>query len=172
MNRKPSADRAPSRHDARIDAALARFAHATPPADLESRVVARLTRERQAGPRSQFFRSAPDLRLLLLRRLSIGALAAAAAAAIAFGTVEHSRRTQPPVAARPVQSGGASNAGSLHTPTRATRQSVEINPEAPRNPPHGRAVISPNQGRHATGAAVPRSPYPPDSQPAESDQKQ
>jgi hypothetical protein len=172
MNTQPSANRSSSPHDDRIDAALARFARATPPAGLESRVAARLSRERQANGRSRSFRSEGSVRFLILRRLSIGAMATAAAGAIVFGTLEHSHRNLPPVANRAVQSGGAVPAGAGHTPTHALPQSSEINPQAPRTPAHGRAEISPNHPRHAPGSAVPRSPYPPESQPASSDQQQ
>jgi hypothetical protein len=171
MNAKLTANRISSSHENRIDAALAQLARATPPSGLESRVAARLAAADRSG--AQSFRSNGNVRFFVIQRLSIGAMATAAGVAIVFGTVEHSRRILPPVATKPAQSGGASTAGDVHVPTHAIPQSAVINPAAPRTAPHGRAVISPNHGRHAPGAAVPRSPYPPESQPASaSDQQQ
>jgi hypothetical protein len=161
MNPKPSARHLSSPHDARIAAALDHFARATPPPGLESRVAARLS----AAGRLESSRSAGSVRLLLLRRLSVGAMAAAAVCAIVFGTVEHARRNPMPQMVRGPQTGGVDISPSVHIPTHPIPQSAEINPDAPRNPPHGRAVLSRNHSRHAAGAAVPRSPYPPESQP-------
>jgi hypothetical protein len=172
MNTKPSPSRNTS-HDGRIDAALAHFAHAAPPPGLESRVTARLAAADRLGVRSQSLRYDGSVRFLVLRRLSVGAMATAAGVAIVFGTVEHSRRILPPVTAgRPVPSGRVSTAGAVHIPTHAIPQSAQINPKAPRTAPHGRAVVSPNHGRHAPGAAVPRSPYPPEAQPTSSSDQQ
>jgi hypothetical protein len=172
MNAKLTAKRISSSHESRIDAALAQLAHATPPSGLESRVAARLAAADRSSARSQSFRSNGNVRFFVIQRLSIGAMATAAGVAIVFGTVEHSRRILPPVASKPAQSGGANTAGDVHVPTHAIPQSAVINPAAPRTAPHGRAVISPNHGRHAPGAAVPRSPYPPESQPASSSDQQ
>lgn len=169
MNMKLPTHGTSSAHDDRVDAALKHFAGATPAPGLESRVTARLAAAGRARSGSSYrsVRSGGNIGLLLLRRLSIGAMAAAAAIVIVFGTVEHSRRIYP-VALRTPQTGGVSPANSVHYPTHPMPQSAEIHPGSTRNAPHSRAVISPNHTRHASGAAVPRSPYPPESQPASS----
>jgi hypothetical protein len=165
MKTKPSSHSAHfihSPYNEQIDAALQVFSRATPVPGLESRIASRLADARRSSSRSRVlrFRGAGNRRVEILRRLSFGAMAAAAGGAIVFGSVEHSHRRPVPQVSRVIHGGGGlSTAGAMHVPLGATPQAAEINPAAPRNPPHGRAVLSPNHGRHADGAAVPRSPY-------------
>jgi hypothetical protein len=164
MKARPSTtNNSSSRHDARIDAVLQTFTHAEPSPGLESRVVARLY-DARLRPHFQF-RFAGVSGLVIVRRISAGALAAAAGAAIVVGTIHHSERPMPPQAFRPGQSGGLTPAGAVHVPTHALPKSAIIDPAFPRAAPHGRATVSRNQAHRGAGAAVPRSPYPPDQQP-------
>jgi hypothetical protein len=174
MKARPSATPgAASSHDARIDAALRVFTHAEPSPGLESRVAARLA---GARPQPRFhFGFAGGSGFLVLRRLSAGALATAAGAAIVVGTIHHSERTLPPQAVRGGQAGAVSSANRIHVPTRAMPQGAGIEPgapltaplTAPRGAPHGRANITRNQAHRSAGAAVPRSPYPSNQQPSD-----
>jgi len=165
MKIRPSTDHPFSRHDARIDAALSVYAQAEPFPGLESRVAARLA---SARPQPRFhFGAAGGSAFLILRRISVGALVTAAGAAIVFGTIQHSEHSLPPPIARHGQANGLTPANAGHTPTKAMPQGGSIDPSAPRVSPHGRAAVSRDQLRHALGAAVPRSPYSPDKQPAE-----
>lgn len=176
MNLRPfAANQPPSRPDAsidsRIDAVLRAYARAQPSPELESRVAARLA---GARPRSRFhFSLAAASALLILRRVSVGALATAAGAAIVVGTVQRSERGLPPQISRRgpanAQAGGLAPAGASHVPTRAMPQGGGINPSAPRVAPHGRATVSRDQARRAPGAVVPRSPYAPNQQGAHPD---
>jgi hypothetical protein len=161
MNFRPSRSALfSSRHDASIDAALRNYAHADPRPGLEGRVAARLaSARRRSGVRFSFAESGP---LLLLRRISVGALATAAGAAIVVSSVQHSSvRTLPPQALRAGRTGGMTPASVVHIPTHAMPQRANIDPNAHRPAPHGRANISGNPAHRATGAVVPRSPYPP-----------
>jgi len=152
--------------EARIDAVLRAYAHAEPAPGLESRVAARLA---SARPRSRFhFSLTGASAFLLLRRISAGALATAAGAAIVVGTLQHSERGLPPQISRQREASGLKTAGASHIPTRAMPQGGSLNPSAPRVAPHGRAVVSRDQARHASGSAVPRSPYAPGQEPAAS----
>jgi hypothetical protein len=169
MKPKPSTDKISSLHDARIDAALRIYGRAVPRPGLESRVAARISAE----PR-QLFQSAgfgSTGWVVLLRRFSAGALAAAAAVAIVVATVRHTQHISIPQAARAPMSGGVSSAGASHTPTQRVPQSATINPESLRTPPRGRASISHSQGRKAAGATMPRSPYPPEQHPSDDQQQ-
>src|SRR5271155_5439286 len=99
-------------HDARIDAVLRAYSHAVPAPGLESRVAARI-----AAMSRPSLQSRGASRLLVLRRLSVAALAAAAAAAIVAGTVRHSQHTAlPQTATRTSRPGGVSAAESEHAP--------------------------------------------------------
>ena len=147
------------RHEQRIDAVLSEYARAVPSPGLESRV-----RTRIAAASHRSFESSRAFRLVLARRLSMGALATATAGLMVVGTVRHSRRILPPNAARSMQSGGASPAGAIHIPTQAIKASGEVQPGNQRRPPHSRAALNNNQGRHSIGSATPRSPYPPEKQ--------
>jgi len=171
MNARPFATKGDaSGHDARIDAALQVYAHAEPEPGLESRIAARLSANRP-GPRFRFS-LAEFTRLLVLRRLSVGALAGATAAVIVVGTVQHSHRTMPPQVVRAPQTGGVGVANRVHVPTHPMPQGATIDPAAPRVPPHGRANVSRNPAHRASGAAVPRSPYPPGQQSSNSTEPQ
>jgi hypothetical protein len=145
---------ASSRHDARIDAALRVYARAVPTPGLESRVSAHMA----AAP-ERSFQVVRRLRLVILQRVSVGTLAAAAACALVVGTVQHSHHVLPPVGlSRP--GGGVGSAGMIHVPTQAMPQSAKIDPASPRRAPHSRATLTHPRGRHANGVAVPPSPYP------------
>jgi hypothetical protein len=146
-----------SPHDARIDAVLHAYARAVPAPGLESRVAGRI-----AAASRHPMRSGISLRILILRRFSVGALAAAAAYGVVIASVEHSQRGVLPLAASPIRSGGLGTAGRVYVPTKPMPERPQIDPASPRTPPHGRAVVSRNHGRRPSGAAVPRSPYPPD----------
>jgi hypothetical protein len=171
MKARPSTNHGmTSPHDVRIDAALRVFTHAEPAPGLEYRVAARL-----AGARPErriHFSFAHGSGFLVLRRLSAGALATAAGAAIVVGTIHHSERALPPQVIRGGHTGGVGLANRLHVPTHAMPQAAGIDPAArltaPRGAPHGRANVSRNQAHRAPGAAVPRSPYPPGQQPSDS----
>jgi hypothetical protein len=141
---------------ARIDAALSAYGRAVPAPGLESRVATRIA----AAPRRSF-RKRGGFGLLIWQRLSCGALAAAAGAAMVVGTVRHSRPAPLPQAARAAQSGGASAAGAVHIPTRAIPQSAALDPASPRSAPRSRATVSRNPSRRNAGSAATRSPYPP-----------
>jgi hypothetical protein len=168
MKTRPSTtDHPSSRHEARIDprvdAVLGLYAHAEPSPGLEARVAARLA---SARPSSRFqFSVARTSAWLVLRRISAGALATAAGAAIVVGTIQHSERSLPPQISRHGHSSGLTPATAGHIPTKAMPQGGSIDPSAPRPAPHGRATVSRDQPRHATGAVVPRSPYAPNEQP-------
>jgi len=159
-------DSSSSRHDARIDAALQVFSHAKPAPGLEARVAARLSAAPRPGSRFHFG-SAQTSWLVILQRVSVGGLTAAAASAIVVGTIQHSQRTMPPQALHRDKSGAFSTGNAVHVPTHAMPEGARIDPAAPRVAPHGRASVSRNQAHRATGTAVPRSPYPPDEPPAQ-----
>jgi len=147
-------------HDARVDAILRAYSHAIPAPGLESRVATRI------AAMSRPLRSRGASRLLVLRRLSVAALTAAAAAAIVAGTVRHSHRIALPQRATGTSRlGGVSTAGSEHAPAQAVPETPTIDPHSPRTPPHGRTTSSGSQKHRSAGAALPRSPYPP-QQPA------
>jgi hypothetical protein len=171
MKPRSSTDNSSTAHDARIDAALRVYGRAVPTPGLESRVAARVA----ATPR-QSYRSASSgftgsRWMVLLRGVSVGALAAAAACAIVVGTVRHAQHSAIPQAARVSRSGGVSTAGDPHVPTHALPQSATIDPQSPRTAHHTRATISPNEGSKPARSAVPRSPYPPGQQPSSDPQQ-
>jgi len=155
-------------YDASIDEALRIYGAAAPAPGLESRVAARIA----AAPR-QSYRAAsvfPGTRwMVLLRGVSVGALAAAAACAIVVGTVRHSQQLAIPQAIGVSRSGGVSAASAAHVPTHAVQPSPTIDPHAPRSAPHSRATVSPNKGSKPAGSATPRSSYP-SGQPLSADQ--
>lgn len=155
MTRIPGEDH--SVFNARIDAALHVYGRAVPAPGLDSRVAARLT----SAARQSFHSPAPESRrrpmISLVRRFSVGALAAAAACGIVIGTVHHSQQIALPQRAATPRSGGASTAGAAHIPTRAIPSSSSADPSAPRS----RAVIAPDQARK--GAKSPAIPARPDS---------
>jgi hypothetical protein len=143
-------------HEARIDTVLHAYSRAVPAPGLESRVIAYLS----ALPREPFRAT----RFVVLQRLCMGALAAAVAAAIVGGTVEHSRHAALPQRARASQDSGMSTAGAIHVPTRAVPETPTLDPASPRTPPHGRSNGSHAPDRHGAATGVPRSPYPPGQQ--------
>jgi len=155
-----------SLNDVLIDATLALYAKVEPEPGLESRIADRIAQIQRESART---RSAT--RLLIWKRLSVGALATAAACGIVVGTVQHSRHNLPPQVGRSTanSSNGAGIATAPHTPTRAIPVSPQIDPNSPRTPAHGRAQISRNPNHHPNGVATPRSPYPPDQQPDSQD---
>ena len=161
MKPRPSTDNTTG-HDARIDAALRVYGHAVPTPGLESRVAARIAATPRQSYRSASSGFAGSRWVVLLRGVSVGALAAAAAVAIVVGTVRHSQQVPLPQAARGTRSGGINTAGDPHVPTHAIPQSATIDPQAARTAPHTRATVSRNAGSKPAGSAVPRSPYPPD----------
>ena len=165
MKPRPSNDTSSTAHDARIDEALRLYGRAVPTEGLESRVAARIA----ATPR-QAYRSVPSRFigsrwLLMVRGVSVGALAAAAACAIVVGTVHHSQQLAIPTAMGPSRPGAVGAAGESHVPTYAVPQSATINPQSPRTAPRHRATVSPHAGNKQTGSAVPSSPYPPGQHP-------
>jgi hypothetical protein len=170
MNPRPSNNTSSTAYDARIDAALRVYGGATPVRDLESRIAARIA----ATPRQSYRSTSSGFMdggwLVLLRGVSVGALAAAAACAIVVGTVRHSQRIAVPQAAGASRSDGISAAGATHVPTRAIPPSATIDPQSPRSAPHSRATVSRSAGNKPVGSAVPRSPYPPDQPPSDPQQ--
>lgn len=162
MKPRLSTDTSSNADDARIDAALRVYGRAVPVSGLESRVAARIA----VAPR-QPYRSAPSgFRgshwMVLLRGVSVGALAAAAACAIVIGTLRHSQQVAIPQAMAPSRSGSVGAAGGTHVATHAVPPSATIVPQSPRSAPHSRATVTRNAGNKPAGSAVPRSPYPPD----------
>jgi hypothetical protein len=170
MKTTPSNDTGSTAYDARIDAALRVYGGAAPVPGLESRVAARIA----ATPRRSY-RSGParftGSWLVLLRGVSVGALAAAAACAIVVGTVRHSQRIAIPQATGGSRSEGVSAAGATHVPTHAIPPSATIDPQSPRSAPHSRGTVSGNAVKKPAGSALPRSPYPPDQQPPSESQQ-
>ena len=158
MNSKSGSEKNSTACDARIDAALRLYGGAVPEPGLESRVASRLA----AMPRHTHQTSWLGLSwMVLLRNVSVGALAAAAACAIILGTVRHSQQLAIPQAKNGARSGGISVGNDVHVPTHAVPQSPTIDPAAPRTPPRSRAVVSNNAGGKQSAGATPRSPYPP-----------
>ena len=153
----------PSRsYDAEIDAALATLGKAEPLSGFESRLNARLATSdvRAGGGKVRFF---------LLQRLGMGVLAAASACGIVIGSVEHSRRSADlPPALRLHQGGGVGGANVTHIPTHVEHPDIVLKPGNVTRPARNRATVSPTHARHANGAAVPKSPYPPDQQKTDS----
>jgi hypothetical protein len=172
MNTKPSIHREGSpRHisdsDGRIDSTLRAFARAVPRPGLESRVASRLA----AAPRLsrlQRIRLFASSRAAVFQRVTVGVLATAGACAIVVGTVRTSHHLALPQSAASRNVGSSNTAGKVLVPTHPVPQQAVIDPSSPRTPAHGRARVSGNPGRREGGAAYPRSPYPPNSQPESS----
>ena len=95
MKPRPSTDNTTG-HDARIDAALRVYGRAVPTPGLESRVAARIAATPHQSYRSASSWFAGSRWMVLLRGVSVGALAAAASAAIVVGTVRHSQQVPTP----------------------------------------------------------------------------
>ena len=143
----------PADYDRQIDAVLGLFAHAEPRPGLERRVTAHLASHSSVPCRSP--------RFTLLSRITVGALSTAAACGIVVGSVAHSRHSVPlPPSFRGASSGGIGTAGAVHIPTHAIHPAVGIQAGSLNRPPHSRATVPQNHA-HRTGAAVPKSPYPP-----------
>jgi len=167
MKFSPHTDSRFSAYDASIDAALRIYGGAAPAPGLESRVAARIAATTRHGYRSATPVFTGSRWMVLLRGVSVGALASAGACAIVIGTVRHSQRIEVPQAAGVIRPGGIRAPGGTRVPTRALPQSATIDPQAPRSEPHSRATVSRNAGHKAAGSAVPRSPYPPDQAPSD-----
>ncbi len=159
MNPKPSTTNTSSVYDARINAVLHVYSRAVPTPELESRIADRLGESLFASIQSRRTR-----RLTSFRRVSMGALAAAAACAIVVASVQHSQVSTLPLAK--VQLGndpgsrGLNGAGGSHVPTSPVQAAPRIDPRSPRTPAHSRATLAGSQGPRETRTAVPRSPYP------------
>ena len=150
---KPSPELTRLKHELEIDAALAILARVEPRPGIESRVSAAVAQAQLATQRAPF---------LWLRPAGIGVLVAGVACGIVIGTVEHSNRTAPlPQAVHSSPAQGISAAQTTRVPTHATTSAHELKPGITTHRVHSRAEIQPNSGRRPSGAAVPRSPYPP-----------
>jgi hypothetical protein len=143
-------------HDRLIDQVLRRIGSSTPPAGMEDRVIARLSRER-----TNLQVSAPSgLAFLGIPRFAVGLAAAAVACfGIVAGSVHHSHSIQPvlPGVGSHSSSDGMGAANAVRPADRPVSPSPGGRPRSVRRLPEGRAVISP-QSQKPTGVAVPKVP--------------